>query len=278
MEFSWKSPRTLRQAGLSRARRRVVQLGEASNSHYPCKRASPAAEVNMLDQLRCAYDEFKNFYAKERCPWAPENPWRVYRLATKKLFMPTYQHRMTVWEFLSCVYHTLGVREGRLRGLFQDFNPARYTQGELSAEKHFLNMFMKRLRARLHRSLHPRSDNRRKDRHARFVATPALGLVQQEGPGAPTANCQDMLPFLADRPWPPKGFSSLSGTVSEALESLPDSHRTVIELAYWPRLRPSNRRIGRALGLDHKTVGRRRDEAIRMLRAFYADELKNIPA
>jgi DNA-directed RNA polymerase specialized sigma24 family protein len=227
-----------------------------------------------LKQLRRAYKEFSTFYLRQRCRWAPANPWRVFRMSTKRLYLPSFGKFMTVWEFLSCVYLTLGVREGQPRGLFQDFDPALYTNGRKSLQKHFLNVFMKRLKARLKRSLRPRTDKGREDPHKKFLARPELGLIRQEARGTRADNFGDVKKSLSDRTCPPKELHKDVETVREALETLPRLYRAVVEMTFWPRKRPSDRKIAAALGIDHKTVRKRRDRAILELRRYYHDDVE----
>jgi RNA polymerase sigma factor (sigma-70 family) len=63
----------------------------------------------------------------------------------------------------------------------------------------------------------------------------------------------------------------LADTVPEALASLNDKERAVIEVKYWTGW--SDRRVGAALDVDHKTVRRRHDEGIAKLRQFYRDDI-----
>jgi RNA polymerase sigma factor (sigma-70 family) len=191
----------------------------------------------------------------------------VLKLAITRVYQRRFEQYMGPAEFMACVYATLGVRQGNPRGLFQTFDPTKYN-GSLPLEKHFLNVFMKRLRARLHRSRHPRTDNGRNDPDQKFVARPELGLFRQQGRHGTYRSLED----LPDRAWPPRGLQRLLETLPEALSTLTPWEREVIEWAY-SSSRLSTRKIGSYLGIDHKTVKRRHDKALEKLRDFYQEEI-----
>jgi hypothetical protein len=83
---------------------------------------------------------------------------------------------MTLWQFMDCAYAVLGFGKDAFQGLFGDFDPALY-HGMLPLERHFVNLFMKRLRTRLRRALHPRSDDGRKGKREKFRESRGLGLI-----------------------------------------------------------------------------------------------------
>jgi hypothetical protein len=72
------------------------------------------------------YREFAHYYTTERCEWAPDNPERVFNLAFKTVY-PRYRKRLTPEQFLAEVYGTLGFSSAQPDGLFQTFDPAKYT-------------------------------------------------------------------------------------------------------------------------------------------------------
>jgi hypothetical protein len=84
----------------------------------------------------------------------------------------------------------------------------------------------------------------------------------------------DVVKSLGDRRWPPRGLVRLVDTVPDALAALDEPERVVIELTYWPPRRPSDRKIGRYLHCDHKTVKRRHETAMVKLRLYYREALE----
>jgi RNA polymerase sigma factor (sigma-70 family) len=213
------------------------------------------------------YDEFAAYYASERCRWAPNDPRRVFNLALKSIY-PSYNRRLTAEQFLALIYDTLGVRQGRPRGLFQSFNPGKY-KGRLSLQDHFVNLFMRRLKDRLKGNLSRNgTDQNRQADASEFQARPELGLYKVTRTSRWNRQRVESLPealaFLLthDR--------EVENAVAEALAGLGLQEEQVIRLTYWGGL--SRRKIGRLLGLDHKTVARRYDDALWKLREFYGVE------
>jgi RNA polymerase sigma factor (sigma-70 family) len=229
--------------------------------------------VTTRDDIRLAYSEFRQYYVRERCRWAPENPRRPFQLAIKRLYLVRYRKWMSLWQFMAGVYDTLR-GSGKGRGLFTTFDPTKYS-GTRPLEKHLLNCFTKRLRAVLRRSLHPRSDNGRKGLRGKFRVYRAHGLRREPTTGARARGfaARRDLEKLPDREWPARGLNQFADTVTDALDSLNEPERNVVELAYCSGDKLSARRIGEALGIDHKTVVRRLATAIRRLRDYYRDEL-----
>jgi RNA polymerase sigma factor (sigma-70 family) len=190
------------------------------------------------------YDEFAAYYASERCWWAPNDPRRIFNLAFKSIY-PTYNRRLTVEQFLALIYDTLGVRQGRPRGLFQKFDPARYTKS-LPLEEHFINSFAFRLRGRLKNYLKRDTSHHRVCNPAKLRALLDSKRVRS-AQGMPRE--RELLAALTD-----------------ALERLEGEEYLVIRLAYWNDL--SAREIGLALRRDHKTVRSRLETALSKLRRF----------
>jgi hypothetical protein len=246
-------------------------------------------------QMQRLYREFQEFYARERAawvaeaperePWAPRNPRRLFNLAVKGPYR-AYRKRMTPWQLLSAMYAVLGRgsagpdwpgfgAQSRPRpGLFRGFNPAKY-HGELPLEDHFANLFKARLWGSLLRSLAPRTDNGRQDPEGRFRGAPEYGLVRQGGQSRTREACScpppDGLEDVAGPGEQARGIGRLVETVEEALACLDKVERLIIQLTFWGDL--SARGIGVELGVDHKTVQRRRDAALNKLRGFYRDEV-----
>jgi len=174
------------------------------------------------------------------------NPKRAFNLVINTLFRH-YRKRLTLWDFMGAVYSTLGVGEGEPKGLFQSFDPSRY-HGKSPLEQHFLNLFKKKLWGRLVRLLRtPTHKCKARDRLT-FLARPALGLVREEK----RVSRQE---------------HDLVQSISEALACLDGPEKLVIQMVYWDSL--SARKVATILQVDHKTVGRRHNLAIRKLRQFY---------
>ncbi len=228
-------------------------------------------------EVELARREFSAYYETVRkgCPHAPAEPKRVFGLLMK-VYRERYSRRVWLWQFLACTFDVLGEPAKRKRpaGLFETFDLSNY-RGRLTPAKHFLNVLVKRLRARLARSLRPRSDQRR--RPAWFQPFPWLHLSREWrlpwrsswrfGP-------QRLLENLSDRPWPPgeEGRGQLQDVMREAFDCLNAEQRKVMWLTSWPHKSISARAIGRILDLDHKTVRKYRDTALRKLGRYFQDE------
>ncbi len=233
-----------------------------------------------------AEEDFIAFYEDERtvCFHAPANPQRTFRLLMK-VYQEEYSGRVCLWQFLGCVYDALGyhTKDGKLVSrLFAKFDLTKY-RGRLTPEKHFLNLLIRSVRRRLERALCLRTDQRRPDEGPRFVGpgrvrTAGLHCVFREwrlpmrsswryGP-------QRLLENLSDRPWPPgeEGRGQLEDVVREALGRLNTAEREIIRLTHFEQKPFSARRIGRALGLDHKTVRKYRDAAMTKLQRYFQNE------
>jgi hypothetical protein len=215
--------------------------------------------------LHAAYLEFEKFYLRERDLWVAEdqardgwasrNPRRLFGLAVHEAGR-TFGGRLPASALLDAAYVTLGLgtkgrclpslRDGRLRpGLFQTFDPKKYTKGRRTLPDHFAGMFKNRLKTNLRRWLRFKTDNGRRDPKRKFRHNPRVGLFRRDwSPG----------PRLVD-------------TVREALGTLDGRERVVIELTYWADL--SSREIGDLLDLDHKAVLRKHNAALVKLRVYY---------
>jgi DNA-directed RNA polymerase specialized sigma24 family protein len=216
--------------------------------------------------------EFTAFYTPVRRPGFP-HPSRLLGLC-RHLYR-RYRRRLSAWEFFAAAYEVLDGRPGRGRGLVNDFDPDRY-RGRLRAEDHFVNMFARRLRAGLARSRRWGTRRGWPEDRADFPHRPALGLHAGGGHDPrPRVRRQQADADVAVRPhggWSRRtAGADLRASLPEALATLGGVHSRVIALWYWEGL--SARAIGLTLGLDHKTVRRRHDEALDRLRAYYADEL-----
>src|SRR5438045_3987489 len=96
----------------------MTSAGRGSSGRPPttCSRGTHGrAAMRNLTQNLCR--EFCTYYKKERAAWvaadperdrwAPRNPRRLFNLAFKGLYRAYYRY-VTLWEFLDCVYRTLG--------------------------------------------------------------------------------------------------------------------------------------------------------------------------
>lgn len=185
---------------------------------------------SLLDQL---YREFAAYYEAERCVWAPANPRRAFNLAVKTLYEPN-REKVSLFQFIGLVYETLGFAAGGT-GLFREFDPDKY-HGRLPLEKHFLNLFRARLEGKLVNAL----------RRGELL----VAARQKRGKvGLPQRSFRQR---------------QLDQEVAEALTCLSDLEARVIRLRYWDDA--SYREIGQELGMDHKTAGRRLDQALDKLR------------
>jgi RNA polymerase sigma factor (sigma-70 family) len=185
------------------------------------------------------FSEFAAYYDPLRCPHAPPAA-RAFRLLWG-LYRRRFHRWVCPWEFLATVYDTLHGTSDRYPGLFASFHPGSY-RGRLPLEKHFLNMLVKRLRARFQGR---RKAGRRTARAWRRAREELAREVRHR--------------HSSDDP-----LSSLP----EALATLDREEARVIDLRYWHGFTTA-RAIARELGIDHKTVARRHDRAIARLRAFY---------
>jgi hypothetical protein len=227
----------------------------------------PLSARTRSEEIRCAYREFEDYYKEHRslCPSAPPDPKRPFWIAIK-LFREDYSDDMALWEFMSCVYATLGLcprQEAKPEGLFRTFDPAKY-HGK-NVKKHFLNAFSVLLRPRLRRSLSPRTDQRRALTVDNFLPNCALGLFRERRlPLRPSWRYgpQRLLEELADREWPPRGLGNLLDCLPEAFSFLDSLEQAIIRCTYWRRKEPSARWIGGVVGKDHKTVCARRKIAL----------------
>jgi RNA polymerase sigma factor (sigma-70 family) len=204
----------------------------------------PVSHVVEETSIKRLYREFASYYHEHRCCYAPANPRQIFGLCMS--LYQAYRRFMPAWEFMSDVYATLGVREGEPRGLFQTFAPAKY-RGKLSLERHFANLFKKKLWGKVLRSLSPKTDRGRRGDPGRFQASPELGLRKEQ----PRSRW--------DR--------ELIENVREAMAQLEGGERTIIYLMYWRDF--SARKIAALLEVDHKTVGRRYDKAMKKMREFF---------
>jgi hypothetical protein len=228
-----------------------------------------------------AYREFKDYYGKQRSRCSLENANRVFHFAIA-VYRAEYAGVMDLWQFLGCVYDTLGYgpADGETAGLFATFDPTLYQSRDVA--KHFLNVFSKKLRYRLKRCLHPyagpgtrRTDQNRKD-EAGFRPGAVLGFVREYRlPEALSRKFgpQRLLESLPDRQWPPRGLASLAWCLFEAYELLDDWELDILRCAYAGCKAPSLRKMGRCLGLDHKTVRRRLHAALAKLKVYFGDEI-----
>jgi hypothetical protein len=191
------------------------------------------------------YREFREFYDAHRCVYAPANPRRIFNLCFKSVYR-AYRNRLTTFEFLGVIYTTLGVRQGEPRGLFQTFDPVKY-KGKLPLDRHFVNLFKKKLWGKLILALSPRTDQGKPADPGKFHARPELGLRRAAGLSRWDRDVRE--------------------AIHEALAYLDELERAVIHLTYWGGL--SARMVGELLSVDHKTVGRRHCRALQKLREFY---------
>jgi hypothetical protein len=185
--------------------------------------------------LRRLYEEFARYYMEERCRWAPTNPKRVFNLAFEVVY-PDFHGRLTPEEFLAEMYAVLGFRGSQPEGLFQTFDPTKYTCS-LPLQNHFVNLFRARLRWRL-------LDQFRRLAKWRQKLNPAELTHEAE---------ERRLERVADLP---EGLSLLSSV-----------EFAVVHMTYWGRY--SHREVAVELGMDRETVRRRHDSALLRLRAFY---------
>lgn len=214
----------------------------SSNEFY-----NPMSEMKAGTNSRL-YDEFAQFYAQERCPWAPTNPRRVFDLAFGKTFR-AYRKTLSREQVLAAVYDTLGFRGAERPGLFQTFDPARYS-GSRPYEDHFLSLFARKLRGKLSLMTRRTTDGGREGDTTKFRPNPALGLLRKE-----------------ERP---ASEQALLDDIPAVLDCLDARERGVIHLVYWADL--SARKVGALLGMDHKTVARVHDQAVGKLRRLYGVE------
>jgi hypothetical protein len=224
--------------------------------------------------LGVAYREFER-YMHECYPCYPVAPRRVFGFAVK-LYHTRYARVMDLWQFLGCVYDTLGYgpSDRMATGLFAAFDPNKY-HGRLDPAKHFLNGFSRRLRDRLRRCLYPRTDQRRTDKRG-VKPDDVLGFLKVcRLPETPRWRCgsQKLLESLPDRQWPPRGLGELEAFLLEAYWWLTELEIKVLTLAYSSRKMPSLREMGRSLGIDHKTVRRHLEAALDKLRQYFQNEI-----
>jgi len=187
------------------------------------------------------FDEFSTYYRAERCAWAPAEPARLYNLAFKELY-PGCEGRLQPEEFLSVMYETLGFRGAERPGLFQTFEPGKYNGGKPLAE-HFVNFFARKLRGKLAHAL-AKTGQKRPPRPERVPHIPELGLIRRTHAGSCGREIGEQLPACWRR--------------------LDARERKAVELSFWEGL--SARRVGAALGVDHKTVPRVLSRALARLR------------
>ncbi len=191
------------------------------------------------------YGEFARFYTSERCQWAPTNPERVFNVAFGKTFRE-YRGNLSDEQVLAALYAALGYRGAGRPGLFQTFDPTKYA-GTRPLDAHFVSLFARKLRGKLDLLQRRTTDCGRVADPTRFRSNPALGLVSENEMTSPEPGPADDLPAV--------------------LGCLDARERGVIHLMYWSNL--SARKVGTLLGLDHKTVTKVHDTAVRKLRRVY---------
>jgi hypothetical protein len=187
---------------------------------------------------------------------------------------------MDLWQFLGCVYDTLGYgpKDGEAAALFATFDPAKYKGRDV--DKHFLNVLSMRLRYRVGRCLHPYAGpgTRQTDQNRQDVRGcppgAVLGFFREHRLSERLTRrfgLQKLLESLPDRPWPPRRLGRLAECLFEAYELLDESQIAVLECAYSGRKTPSFREMGRCLGIDHKTARKRLDAALAKLEGYFGD-------
>jgi len=181
--------------------------------------------------------EFCEFYQARRCPCAPANPMRIFRLG--ETLYKQYLRRITPAGFMSVLYETL-------QSIFQRFDPTKY-QGQRPIEDHFANFFKKTLWGNLRRAMRPRSDMGRKGNRQKFHPQPELGLrIAKESLHTEWAHEE----------------------IHEAVSELPQVEQSIIRGRYWADL--SEAKVAKSLGIDRRTVKKRHDMAIERLRKALA--------
>jgi hypothetical protein len=193
------------------------------------------------------YPEFAQFYAAERCRWAPANPRRLFNIAFTTIY-PAFEARLSPEQTLGVVYTTLGFRGADRPGLFQTFDPAKY-HGTRPLPDHFVSLFARKLTGKLKRAV-ARTDQGRSADPAKFRPKPVLGLLDE---GVLRRDEQEALDDLP-----------------AALARLDAREHDVVHLTYWADL--SARKVGAALGMDHKAVARVHAAAVAKLRRAYGVE------
>jgi hypothetical protein len=194
----------------------------------------------VLDQ------EFAHYYAQHRCRWAPASHDRIFNLCFKHVY-PAYRNRMSPAEFLEAVYRTLGIPGDKPAGVFETFDPEKYKSG-LPMEEHFVNFFKQKLRGKLDLALKRDTDRGQHGNRETFGGHRVIEFLEE---GTKFSRYEV------------EAVESLS----EALSLLEGEELRVIKSRYWDG--DSNRKIGRELRMDHKTVKRRRDAALAKLQRFY---------
>jgi RNA polymerase sigma factor (sigma-70 family) len=231
-----------------------------------------ATERLLTDDHHWLFDQFDQCYARVRRPGLP-SAWRLFRFCWA-LYETRYATRLLPGEFLSLLYQTLFGIPGKGRGLMADFDPKRY-HGRLSQAGHFLNMLKRRLQARVRREFERMSDQGQVGDENRFPDRREVGLCKPRGwtREAGEASSRFDPAAVPDRPPDgPDGLDRLLETLPEALAILNPEQNRVVYLRYW--LGWSYRRIGKDMGLDHKTIASLHSKALDRLRAFYREEVQ----
>lgn len=129
---------------------------------------------------RGLYKEFAQFYTSERCQWAPTSPRRVFNLSFGKT-LREYRRNLSDEQVLAAMYATLGHRGADRPGLFQTFDPAKYT-GKRRLEDHFVALFVRKLKGKLKMLKRRTTDHGRAGDSVLFHTNPALGLLHERVP------------------------------------------------------------------------------------------------
>lgn len=202
---------------------------------------------------RRLYEEFARYYTTERCPWAPENPRRVFNLAFEVIY-PRWCDVLTEEEFLRAIYDILGFRGSKPQGLFETFDANQYG-GPLPLPDHFVNLFRVKLEGRV------LDECRRATRLRR----------RKYKPGTLTPNGERRLKRL-DNPLTGADQERVDA-LAEALAVLPPVELAVVHMTYWGRY--SRQEVADQLDLDRDTVRRRHESALARLRVFYGVSAKS---
>jgi RNA polymerase sigma factor (sigma-70 family) len=197
---------------------------------------------------RRLYGEFAQFYTSERCPWAPANPRRAFNMAFRKVY-PEFSDRLSREQTLAAAYETLGYRGAPRPGLFETFDPDKYT-GTRPLEEHFLSLFARKLTGKLKALLRRTTDSGRSGDRGKFRPDPDLGLLREDVRVASEEERLMALPAV--------------------LACLSPRERAVVHLLYWGDL--SAHKAGKLLELSHKTVCRAHRSALAKLRRLYGLE------
>jgi RNA polymerase sigma factor (sigma-70 family) len=148
---------------------------------------------------------------------------------------PNFRDQLTEEEFLGLVYDTLGFPGSQPRGLFETFDPTRYS-GSLPLNDHFINLFKLKLDWRLKDWL------RQSDRESR-------PLRRDDGSRYDRID-QERVEAL-----------------QEGMGLLTQGERKVVYMKYWGRC--SQQEVAVELKLDRETIRRRHGMAIGKLREFF---------